>query len=370
MPAGAPRAALVPGAHEHQVQPDRVGAVARDQRVGVLDVAAALAHPLAVGAQDLALVEQPVERLALVHQPQVAHRLGEEPAVQQVHHGVLGAARVLVHGGPVLDEVHVHRALGVVRREVAEPVPGRVDERVHRVRLAPRGRAALRAVDGQEVHVAGERVVAGAAVVHGLGQQDRQVGLGHRHRAAGRAVDDRDRRAPVALAADQPVAQPVRDRLLALALLAQPLDDVVPGLGRRLAGEPAGVDHDLVDGVLRECRGQLLVRVRVLGHHDVHDRQAERLGEREVALVVGGHGHDRAGAVRAQHVVRDEDRDPGAVDGVDRVRADGDAGLLAIRREAVDLRLRGRLRPRRRRPRPGDPARSASRPARARAPGP
>ena len=105
----APRAALVPGAHEHQEQPDRVGAVARDQLVRVLDVAPALAHPLAVGAQDLALVEQPPERLALLDQADVAHRLGPEPAVQQVHDRVLRAARVLLDGRPGLDQVRIDR---------------------------------------------------------------------------------------------------------------------------------------------------------------------------------------------------------------------------------------------------------------------
>ena len=67
-PGRAPRPALVPRAHEHQEQPDRVRAVAGDELVRVLDVAARLAHPLAVGAQDLALVEQPLERLVLLDQ--------------------------------------------------------------------------------------------------------------------------------------------------------------------------------------------------------------------------------------------------------------------------------------------------------------
>ena len=55
-------------------------------------------------------------------------------------------------------------------------------------------------------------------VVDGLGQQHRQLrppGTGTMPQSL--AVDDRDRRAPVALAADQPVAQPVGDRRLALA---------------------------------------------------------------------------------------------------------------------------------------------------------
>ena len=101
----APRAALVPRPHEHQEQPDRVGAVALHQLVGVLDVAAALAHPLAVGAQDLALVEQLLERLAVIDQAHVRERLREEARVQQVHDGVLGAAGVLVDRAPALGQV-------------------------------------------------------------------------------------------------------------------------------------------------------------------------------------------------------------------------------------------------------------------------
>ena len=59
--------------------------------------------------------------------------------------------------------------------------------------------------------------------------------------------------------------------------------------------------------------------------------------EQEVALVVGGHGHDRARAVAGQHVVGDEDRDPLAVDGVDGVGTERDAGLLAVGRQPLDL---------------------------------
>ena len=57
------------------------------------------------------------------------------------------------------------------------------------------------------------------------------------------------------------------------------------------------------------------------------DRQAERLREREVALVVRRHGHDGAGAVVDQHVVGDPDLDPLVVDRVDDVAAGEHAGL-------------------------------------------
>ena len=47
--------------------------------------------------------------------------------------------------------------------------------------------------------------------------------------------------------------------------------------------------------------------------------EIELLGELEVARVVRGHGHDRAGAVADQHVVGDPDRNRLAVDRIDGV---------------------------------------------------
>ena len=58
------------------------------------------------------------------------------------------------------------------------------------------------------------------------------------------------------------------------------------------------------------------------------NRQVELLREFEIALVVRGHGHDRAGAVAHQHVVGDPDRDLLVVHRIDRVGAGEDAGLL------------------------------------------
>ena len=143
-PGRAPRPALVPRAHEHQEQAHRVRAVARDELVGILDVAARLAHALAVGAQDLALVEQPLPRLALVDQTQVVQRLGEETCVHQVQDRMLGAACVLLDRAPHLVAAPIDRPVFLFGRQVAPPIPGRVDERVHRVRLAPARAAALR----------------------------------------------------------------------------------------------------------------------------------------------------------------------------------------------------------------------------------
>ena len=72
---------------------------------------------------------------------------------------------------------------------------------------------------------------------------------------------------------------------------------------------------------------------------DASDRQPEFAGEVEVALVVGGDGHDRACAVAGQDVIGDPDRDALAVDRVRRVRPGEDAGLGPVVRHPLDLGL-------------------------------
>ena len=76
---------------------------------------------------------------------------------------------------------------------------------------------------------------------------------------------------------------------------------------------------------------------------DLDDGQAEPGGEGEVALVVGGHRHDGAGAVAHEHVVADPDGDLLAVDRVHGVGAGEHAGLLLLGGEALDLALAARL---------------------------
>jgi RNase H-fold protein (predicted Holliday junction resolvase) len=79
---------------------------------------------------------------------EVAQRLAEEPRVEQVQDRVLDAADVLVDRHPRVDGVAATtrpRRCGVA---VAQEVPGRVDEGVHRVGLAP---GAARRTRGHDV---------------------------------------------------------------------------------------------------------------------------------------------------------------------------------------------------------------------------
>ncbi len=77
-------------------------------------VAQGLRHgPAAV--DDLALIQQPGERLTEVHHAHVLQHLDEEPAVQQVQDGVLDAAHVQVGRGPAAHRGHIERPVLVVR---------------------------------------------------------------------------------------------------------------------------------------------------------------------------------------------------------------------------------------------------------------
>src|SRR5215203_3799409 len=246
-----------------------------------------------------------------------------------MQYGVLDAAGVLVYREPLLSPLRVERSLIVVGREVTVPVP----QGVHRVRLA-RGRAAaagaLRVV---ELRVELEGRFARRHELGFLGEQDRQVLLGNGDRAALIAEDYGDRGPPVALAADQPVVQPVRDRGLAGAALLEPGRDLLPALGARDAVEPVRVDHRALAGVgLLEL---LAVPIRRRNHGPDLDPVFPR--ELEVPLVVGRYGHDRTRTVAHQDVVGDVDGDLLPISRVYGVGAGKDAGLLPRYVGAVDL---------------------------------
>ena len=124
---------------------------------------------------------------------------------------------------------------------------------------------------------------------------------------------------------------------MAAPLLVEPVDDLVERGAVGLAVEARVGVHDAPVARVR----QLVVDVlRPLDH--APDLQAEFGGERVVAIVVTGDGHDRAGPVLHQHVVGDEHRDALAVDRIDDRAPQRDAGLLALDVPALFLGLRQR----------------------------
>ena len=89
-----------------------------------------------------ALGEQALERLVDADVTGLVHGAGEEARIEQMQDRVLDAADILIDRQPIADGVGVGR-LARMRRAEAREVPGRIDERVHRVGLARRRAAAV-----------------------------------------------------------------------------------------------------------------------------------------------------------------------------------------------------------------------------------
>ena len=238
---------------------------------------------------------------------------------------MLDAPDVLVDGHPVVGPLVELGGVGIGAGEPRE-VPRRLHEGVEGVGVAAGVRAALRAGGLHELRKTGERRAA-ALDVHVLGQHHREPVVGDGDHAAGVAVHDGHRAAPVALARDAPVVEPVVDPANAAAGLLEPVRHAVEALAKRESRVLAGVDDDGV--LLVGPRRGLYIHLGTVGRgDDLADRQPVAERELVVALVVAGHRHHRAGAVAHEHEVRDPHRQAFAVERVDRVDAERHAALV------------------------------------------
>ena len=161
-------------------------------------------------------------------------------------------------------------------------------------------------------------------------------------------MDDGNGRPPIALAGNAPIVQAEVDLGLREITLRQPGNDGAFAFGHGKAVEPLGVHQSAIAGEgfkQRRC-GRFAVR-----GDDAHDGQIETLREVEIAAVVAGHRHDRAGAVAHQHVVRNPHRNLAVIHRIDAKAAGEHArlvlvGFLPLHQvllgDAVAIRLHGR----------------------------
>ena len=172
--------------------------------------------------QHHALRQQVGERLVDRHEPQVAHHARPEARVQQVQDGVLDAADVLVHRQPVVGALVDHRLVVAGAGDSGRSTT----TSPRRCPSCPSRGAPRRRTSGRLHSRNAALLPSGLPLPSGtrsLGQHHRQLLVRHRHHAAGLAVDQRDRAAPVALARDAPVAQAPLHAALARALRLEEL---------------------------------------------------------------------------------------------------------------------------------------------------
>ena len=195
----------------------------------------------------------------------------------------------------------------------AQEIPAAVDESIQRIGFTLRRAATLRAIDVLPCRVA-RQGVAGGVKIHILGQGDGQVLFGHRNHTADLAVNERDRRAPIALPRNAPIAQPPHCLSRAPTARFGALDHGCLGIRHRHAVQKIGVHQGAGAGVgliaLKHGRGVGAV------YHNADHRQGIFAAEIKVALVMCGHAHDGAGTVIHQHEIGDVNRQSLAGEGV------------------------------------------------------
>ena len=235
----------------------------------------------------------------------LSQRPGEESGVQQMQNRVLDTADVLVHGQPVVDGGAGERRLGVGRAEAGE-IPRRIDEGIAGVGLAKRRRRAGRTGDVLPARVVLQRI-ARLFEAYVVGERHWKLGPRHGDDSAGRAVDDRDRAAPISLPRDTPVAKPELDRRHPALVGLHALGDGVFGLGDAQPIEKPRMDQDAIadEGLVHngKVRGGRLAR----RDHRNHPKSV-LVRELQIALIVRGAPEHGAGAVLHQYEVGDVDR--------------------------------------------------------------
>jgi len=195
-----PRSSVCIGEAEGEIGAEYVGAVFADVLIRRHRVALGLRHAVAVGPEDDALVHQGFERFVKIEKTQIAQYLADESGIKKMHRRVLGSADVLVNGAHPVDEISVKRRPVIFVVRVAELIPGRIDKCVHRIRIALRWRAAFGTSRVHEGLILGKRGFSVRTEFDVIGENNGQLVVRNRYNAAMRAVYDRDRRAPVALA--------------------------------------------------------------------------------------------------------------------------------------------------------------------------
>ena len=243
--------ALFERAEEHQVHPHGIGAVLLDQRIRHDDVAAALRH-LRAFIDDQTVRAELRERLFEVDEAEILQRHRDEARIHQVQHGVLVAADVRVHRQPLARDVGIEGDVVAIgcSDNAGNTTRCRGTYRRRRSRGAPGPPHTGQVVSyHSRTRASGLMPESSGLKSSTRGRTTGKIRFRHRHGAMCLAINDRDRRTPVALPRYAPIVQPVVDLRFADAALGQPFDDGALAVGDGHTVEAARVDQRAVAGI-------------------------------------------------------------------------------------------------------------------------
>src|SRR5437870_7047781 len=180
-----------------------------------------------------------------------------------------------------------------------------------------------------------QRRTAFAGEWHILRKHDRQLFLGHRYGTTLVAINDRNRRAPIALPRHAPVAQPIANGFFTPTFLFRVTGNLVFAGAIGCPAESSAVHHDaIVDVRLGHRFGGELTVIRL---NDDTNRQTIFFGKFKIPLIMSGHGHDGAGAILHEHEVGQINRYVFASEKISAVGSGKNALFLAFLRPALRL---------------------------------
>ena len=111
-------------------------------------------------------------------------------------------------------------------------------------------------------------------------------------------INNRNRRAPIALAADQPIAHFVSNLRLAFTLLLEPSDNLLASILAARTVKSAGI-HQNPFAVIASVGVNVILRPL----DDLNDRQLKFFSKSKVAVVMRWHTHHRTSAIAPQNII-------------------------------------------------------------------
>ena len=251
---------------------------------------------------------------------------------------MLDTADILIYRAPVVVDVLSKRQLVVACVGITQIIPGGAQEGVHGIGFAGCISAAFRAFAMNKFFRGSQRRFCTGSEAYILRQAYRQLILRNQNLAAVRAVDDRNRSAPITLTADQPVAQTIVYAAFAEAFLLCLIHNSAHSSMHFHAGEFAGVNQHAF--LFFISAGHFLKLQLLANRADGNDFfNAIFVSKHPVTLVTGRHAHNSAGTIIIQYIVGYPDFNLAAGERVDAVCAGEDTLFFRLAGCTLDFGL-------------------------------